>query len=64
MSQEIWQAQERRQAPTPAEPWQKPGDEGGPHEPDVRRPDNRELIERMKRVDPNTARRYRQRSGQ
>ena len=56
--------QERRPRPAPAEPWQKPGDEGGPRQPEVKRPDSRELLERMRRVDPNTARRYRQRSGE
>lgn len=56
--------QERREKPAPSEPWQKPKDDGGPAKPDVQRPDNRELLERMRRVDPDTARRYRQRSGQ
>ena len=46
------------------EPWQRGGDDGGPSRPNVRRPDTRRLLERMRRVDPNQARRYRQRSGE
>jgi hypothetical protein len=56
--------EERRQQPPPTEPWQKPGGDDGPRQPDVKRPDSRDLLERMRRVDPNTARRYRQRSGE
>ncbi len=58
------QMQERKQTPVPGEPGQKPGDESGPRQPEVKRPDSRELLERMRRVDPDTARRYRQRSGE
>ncbi len=46
------------------EPWQRGGEDDGPSRPDVRRPDTRRLLERMRRVDPNQARRYRQRSGE
>ncbi len=48
------------------EPWRKTGGdpEGGPTRPEVRRPDTRQLLERMKRVDPDQAKRYRQRSGE
>ncbi len=54
---------ERRQKQT--EPWHKsPGEDDGPQKPDVERPDRRKLMDRMKRVDPRSARRYRQRSGQ
>jgi hypothetical protein len=56
---------ERKSRPVTEEPWTKPGDEqSGPHAPDVKRPNTRELLERMKRVDPRQARRYRQRSGE
>lgn len=57
---------ERRKRPQTEEPWTKPGgDDGdGPGEPNVDRPNNRDLLKRMKRVDPRQARRYRQRSGQ
>jgi hypothetical protein len=58
-------AEERRQVPTtPADPLRKGGDDGGPNKPDVKRPDTSDLLKRMKRVDPDAARRYRQRSGQ
>jgi len=55
---------ERQRRPFgPAE--RKPGDdEGGPSRPDVDRPDTRDLLRRMRRVDPDQARRYRQRTGQ
>ncbi|MCH8273558.1 MAG: ubiquitin-like protein UBact [Armatimonadetes bacterium] len=47
------------------EPDRKLGDEHGPAKRDVRKPggDN-ELIRRMRKVDPDQAKRYRQRSGQ
>ena len=42
-----------------------PDDEGGgPSRPKVDRPDTRDLMKRMRRVDPNQARRYRQRTGE
>jgi hypothetical protein len=61
----IFSGEERRQMPTP-EPARKPGDSdsGGPGRPEVSRPDTSDLLKRMKRVDPDAARRYRQRSGQ
>jgi hypothetical protein len=49
---------------TPVDPLRKQGDGDGPSKPDVKRPESRNLLDRMKRVDPNTAKRYRQRSGQ
>ena len=39
------------------------GDDG-PSRPDVDRPDTSDLLRRMRRVDPNQARRYRQRTGE
>jgi len=61
----IFRGEERRQMPTiPTDPLRKGGDEGGPGKPDVKRPDTSDLLKRMKRVDPDAARRYRQRSGQ
>jgi hypothetical protein len=61
----IIQAEERRQMPTlPSDPARKSGDGDGPGKPDVKRPDTSDLLKRMKRVDPDAARRYRQRSGQ
>ena len=32
--------------------------------PDVKKPDTKNILERMRRVDPDQARRYRQRTGQ
>ena len=53
----------RRQAPLP--PDRKHADESGPGKPDVQKPSgDNELLRRMKRVDPDQAKRYRQRSGQ
>jgi hypothetical protein len=47
------------------EPERKLGDDSGPSKPDVKRPTGpNELLKRMKRVDPDQAKKYRQRSGQ
>lgn len=49
------------------EPWKKEeggGDEEGPKRPDVNKPDTQRLLQRMRRVDPDQARRYRQRTGE
>ena len=61
-----FQADETLRRPLPADPMQKPGgdDSGGPSSPKVKRPDTRQLLDRMKRVDPEQAKRYRQRSGE
>lgn len=60
------QADDTLRRPLPADPIQKPGgdDSGGPAAPKVKRPDTRQLLDRMKRVDPDQAKRYRQRSGE
>jgi hypothetical protein len=61
----IFQADETMRRPLPADPTTKPGgDDGGPSAPSVKRPDSRQLLDRMKRVDPEQAKRYRQRSGE
>lgn len=53
------QAQKNRPAtPTPG------GGGEGPSAPKVEKPDVEELLKRMKKVDPDQARRYRQRTGQ
>ena len=53
----------RRQLPS--DPTPRPGgDETGPGKPSVKRPDSKNLLDRMKRVDPDQAKRYRQRSGE
>lgn len=50
----------------PAVPWSpRQGDGGdGPKAPDISRPDTQELLKKMRKVDPNQSKRYRQRTGQ
>ena len=36
----------------------------GPHAPKVEKPSTEELLKRMRKVDPDQAKRYRQRTGQ
>lgn len=60
----ITRMEERVRRPMPTTPERKEGDGGGPGKPDVKRPDTSDLLKRMKRVDPDAARRYRQRSGE
>lgn len=56
---------DRLTRPTPAEPERKLGDESGPSKPEITKPGGpNELLRRMKKVDPDQAKRYRQRSGQ
>jgi len=54
---------ERKQRP-PAEPSNPVEPSPGPRVPDVERPDVEELLKRMKKVDPDQAKRYRQRAGE
>jgi hypothetical protein len=56
--------EERIQRPVPQDPMTRPGDDSGPKAPNVKRPDPSDLLKRMRRVDPDQARRYRQRSGE
>ncbi len=49
--------------PMPGGPKQG-GDDGGPKAPDVSRPDTQDLLKKMRRVDPDQSKRYRQRTGQ
>jgi ubiquitin-like protein UBact len=56
---------ERVQKPVEPAPWgPKQGDGGGPRSPDVSRPDTKDLLKKMRKVDPNQSKRYRQRTGQ
>ncbi|MFZ4507646.1 MAG: ubiquitin-like protein UBact [Fimbriimonas sp.] len=56
---------DRLTKPTSPEPTRKLGDENAPSRPDVQRPEGgNELMRRMKKVDPDQAKKYRQRSGQ
>ncbi len=49
----------------PNEPEKNFGDEGEPKRPDIERPSiPNELLKRLKNVDPDQAKKYRQRSGQ
>ena len=55
---------DRRERPTkPIGPGDG-GDDDGPKRPDVNKPDTRELLRRMRRVDKDQSRRYRQRTGE
>ncbi|MBS1724022.1 MAG: ubiquitin-like protein UBact [Armatimonadetes bacterium] len=48
-----------------SEPERKRGDEDGPSKPGVDQPKApNELLKRMRQIDPDKARKYRQRSGQ
>ncbi|MCG3150531.1 MAG: hypothetical protein PCFJNLEI_04017 [Verrucomicrobiae bacterium] len=56
---------DRIQRPTSPAPWEKREvEDGGPKRPDATVPDTKELLNKMRRVDPNQAKRYRQRTGQ
>ena len=56
---------ERIQKP-PTVPWgpKQGGDGDGPKAPDISRPDTQDLLKKMRKVDPNQSKRYRQRTGQ
>lgn len=56
--------EERRTIPMTPEPARKLGDDSGPSAPKVERPNTNELLKRMRNVDPDRAKKYRQRSGQ
>jgi hypothetical protein len=56
---------DRLRRPATREPDKKLGDDSGPAKPDIKRPGGgNELLKRMKKVDPDQAKKYRQRSGQ
>ncbi len=56
---------ERKQRPVkPMEPGDGGDDNNAPKRPDVNRPDTQELLKRMRRVDKDQSRRYRQRTGE
>ena len=59
--------QMRDRAPRPTKPTDGPDgseDDAGPRRPKVDRPTTDDLLRRMRKVDPNQARRYRQRTGE
>ena len=53
---------ERKQRPQPIEPDDTEGD--GPKRKEVNRPDTKDVLKRMRRVDKDQSRRYRQRGGE
>lgn len=56
---------DRLTRPQGGEPERKMGDDSGPTKPDIGRPKvPNELLKRMKKVDPDQAKKYRQRSGE
>jgi len=55
---------EQVQKTRPAVPGPGGSEPAGPSAPKVDKPDVKHLLERMKKVDPDQARRYRQRTGQ
>lgn len=55
---------DRIQKPQPPVPAPGGGGGGGPASPKVEKPNTEELLKRMRKVDPDQARRYRQRTGQ
>jgi hypothetical protein len=55
---------DRIQKPQPVIPGPGGGGGEGPAAPKVEKPDTEELLKRMRKVDPDQARRYRQRTGQ
>ncbi len=60
----IIRAEDRLTRPMPASPDRK-SEDAGPKSPDITRPDGpNELMRRLKKVDPDQAKKYRQRSGQ
>jgi hypothetical protein len=53
------------QKPRPVMPAPTPGGGGdGPRSPNITKPNTDELLKRMRKVDPDQARRYRQRTGE
>lgn len=55
---------EQTQKVRPSLPNPNGGDGDGPKPPQVDKPNTEELLKRMRKVDPDQARRYRQRTGQ
>jgi len=56
---------ERTERPVAPVPWgPKQGAGGGRKSADGSKPDTRDLLKKMRKVDPNQSKRYRQRTGQ
>src|SRR4030095_16757675 len=55
---------ERVQKPFDPAPWgPKQGDEGGPGSPDISRPDTKDLLKKMRKVEPNQSKPHAERTG-
>ncbi len=55
---------DQQQKQRPAAPTGPGGDGDGPSQPEVEKPNVQDLLKKMKKVDPDQAKRYRQRTGQ
>jgi hypothetical protein len=56
---------EQMQRPPVQTPWEKKsGDDSGPKAPNISKPDTNNLLKRLRSIDPDQSRKYRQRSGQ
>lgn len=57
--------QQQREAPRES-PWerQEAGPFNGPRVPDIQKPDTQKLLKRMKAIDSEQAKKYRQRAGE
>lgn len=55
---------DQQQKQRPATPGGPGGDGDGPSQPVVDKPNVQDLLKKMKKVDPDQAKRYRQRTGQ
>jgi hypothetical protein len=46
-------------------PWSPGGPgEGGPKAPNIKKPDTKKLLEKMRRIDPHQRKKFKQRSGE
>jgi hypothetical protein len=62
---ELSSLNDRLRRPFSPEPGKKQKEDIGPFKPDIERPKlPNELLRRMKQIDPDQAKRYRQRSGE
>lgn len=55
---------DQQQKQRPATPRGSGGDGDGPSQPEVDKPNVQDLLKKMKKVDPDQAKRYRQRTGE
>jgi hypothetical protein len=56
---------EQMQRPPVQNPWEKKSeDDSGPKAPNISKPDTNSLLKRLRSIDPDQSKKYRQRSGQ